>query len=113
MLAVALIMLALMAAVMPSFFSAIADSKRKECRMNMRAIANAEREYMIKDSGIRGHQRTYAADMTTLKTKVSVNLNCPGSGTYSIAVNGNPTDANYGFTVSCSDATHNAGYGSE
>src|SRR5947209_6293899 len=110
MLAVILIIAALMAAAMPGFISAMAEGQHKECRANMKAIANAQREYKLKDAGVVGHIPTYASTLAILQTKVPVNVQCPTTGTYTLS----STDsfAN-NVTVHCSVAGHDAAYYSE
>src|SRR5207247_1869394 len=83
MIAVLLIMLALMAVVMPTFISAMGEGQHKECRANMRAIANAQTEYKLKNYP----NHTYASTLATLQTKVPVYLMCPTTGTYSFSSN--------------------------
>src|ERR1051326_4560775 len=105
-LAVALIMLALMAAIMPAFLSAMTDSQRSKCRKNMIVIANAEREYKLKNYPT----HNYADTIAHLQNMVSLNVICPTTGTYSLSSSDSFVS---NFTVSCSVAEHNAGYGSE
>src|ERR1051325_6868726 len=111
-LAVSLIILAMMALVIPLFLNAMSDSKRSQCRKNMIAIANAEREYKLKMAGSAtiGQTPTYASSIATLQTKVSLNVTCPTTGTYQLS----STDSFVNnFTVSCTLPEHNAGYGSQ
>src|SRR2546425_1023914 len=97
LLVVLLIVVILMALAVPVFYSSMQDSQKRECRTNMRAIANAQREYKLKDYP----NHAFAGSLATLKTKVRVDVACPTGGTYT-------TDTT--SMVHCSVGNHDAGY---
>lgn len=109
MLVVLLIMVVGMVVAVPLFQQAGTDAQRSACRANMQALASAQRIYKLKDAGIIGHTPAYAQTLTALQTRAQASPVCPTGGTYSFT----SADWTQGFTVHCSDSTHEAGVSGE
>ncbi len=106
LLVVVLILAILTAVALPLYLSSVKDSEKKTCQTNMQTIANAVQAYKV---------RTRAAAYPTI-TDVSTQVGsagelsdlqfapqCPANTTNKYSVT---PDANGGFTITCTDATH-------
>ena len=92
---VMLIILAVgMAVSVPIFVSAIADGKKKQCRSNMQAIADAEQQYKIKSSS-----HVYTTVLSNLVGDFPVVPVCPNGGTYTVTISDGTATAQSGQNV--------------
>ena len=89
-----LIMAVGMAVSIPLFVSAMNDSKKKQCRSNMQAIANAEEQYKIK-----AVPHVYTTALTNLVGDFPVVPICPNGGTYSVIISNGTATAQSGQTI--------------
>ena len=89
-----LVMAVGMAVSIPLFVSAMNDSKKKQCRANMQAIANAEEQYKIKTV-----PHTYTTALTNLVGDFPVVPICPNGGTYTVTISNGSAMAQSGQTI--------------
>lgn len=89
-----LIMAVGMAVSIPLFVSAMSDGKKKQCRANMMAIADAEQQYKIKSA-----THVYTTALTNLVGDFPVVPICPNGGTYSVTISNGTATAQSGATV--------------
>jgi len=83
-----------MAVTIPLFVTAMSDGKKKQCRANMQAIADAEQQYKIKSA-----THVYTTALTNLVGDFPVVPVCPNGGTYTVTISDGTATAQSGQTV--------------
>lgn len=106
LLVVVLILAILTAVALPLYLSSVKDSEKKTCQTNMQTIANAVQAYKVRT---RTPGYPTIADVSTQVgssgelSDLQFAPQCPSdpANKYSVA-----SDANGGFKVTCTDASH-------